>query len=103
MITVNINIPNGLLNGASGILKFIEITNGGPQAVWIEFDDISVGASTRCDRKNIAEMLKLPNSYTPVMRTKKVFKPTLRGQAQICREQYPLIVAEAITIHKSQE
>lgn len=102
MVTVNINISDGLFNGASGVLKFVEISRHMPHAVWIEFDDPVVGSSARGDRKNVSEMLKLPLNWTPIQRTKKTFKTTKSGQAQICREQYPLIVAEGITIHKSQ-
>lgn len=102
MISANISISDGLFNGASGILRFIELTRQGPQAVWIEFDDSSVGASARSDRKNVSDLLKLPAQWTPIQRTKKVFKTTKSGQAQVLREQYPLLVAEGITIHKSQ-
>lgn len=102
MVTTNIDVSDGLFNGASGVLRFIELSRKGPQAVWIEFDDTTIGASARGDRKNLAESLKLSLNLTPIQRQKKVFKPTKSGQAYICREQYPLVVAEGITIHKSQ-
>lgn len=103
MITLNINIADGLFNGASGILKFIEMSQTkGPQAVWIQFDDPTVGATARADRKDLAQTLVLAANVTPITRATKVFKPTKSGQAQIKRNQYPLVVAEGITIHKSQ-
>lgn len=102
MVTSNINVSDGLFNGASGVLKFIEVSNKGPQAVWIHFDDPSVGSMARADRRNISEMCNLSSTLTPLQRAKKVFKPTRGGQAQVSREQYPVVVAEGITIHKSQ-
>lgn len=102
MVTTNIDVADGLFNGATGIMRFIEISHSGPQAVWIEFDDASVGTVARSARKSIADMLRLPANYTPVERVKKVFQVTKKGQAQVSREQYPLVIAEGITIHKSQ-
>lgn len=83
MVSTNIDVSDGLFNGASGILRFIEQTNKGPQAVWLEFDTASVGANARMERKRIMDFLKLPNNLTPVCRLKKTFRPTRSGQAQV--------------------
>lgn len=108
MVTNNINVADGLFNGATGVMKVIERTTMGPVAVWIDFDDASVGLNARADRKEIAEMHnaraenKILPSYTPIQRIQKVFMVSKKGYTQVCREQYPIVVAEGLTIHKSQ-
>lgn len=79
MVTTIIGVSDGLLNGATGVMRHIKITASGPQAVWIEFDDASVGSAARCARKTIADMLHLPANYAPIERVKKVFQVTKKG------------------------
>lgn len=56
MITANIEVADGLFNGACGLLKFIEPSqNNNIQIVWIKFNDRSIGASARSSRKNISD------------------------------------------------
>lgn len=54
-LTVNINTEDGLANGASGVVKFIEYkqqeTNR-PSIIWIQFDDQKAGMETRVRYKN---------------------------------------------------
>lgn len=102
MITTNIDVSDGLFNGATGIMQYIEQGVNRPQTVWIQFDDPTIGVSARSERKIISDKLKLPANLTPVQRVVKTFQVTKKGQVQICREQYPLTIAEGITIHKSQ-
>lgn len=107
MVSCNINVEDGLFNGANGTLRFIEFnSNRSPEAVYIEFTDPKIGAIARQDRKSIMDQLvrdgKIQSNYTPIMRTRQTFNVTKRGALQICRTQYPLIPAEAITIYKSQ-
>jgi ATP-dependent exoDNAse (exonuclease V) alpha subunit len=102
MITANVDVSDGLFNGATGVMRFIEKTVAGPVAVWIHFDDENIGREARSNRLNITEKLELKNYWTPLQRVSRIFKTTKKGQAQICREMYPLTIAEGITVHKSQ-
>lgn len=102
MMTNNIDVSDGLFNGASGILRYIEVYKGKLQNIWIEFDDKSVGLNLRREKSHLQEVLKLNKAWTPISRVKRSFTPTYGKVIQVYREQYPVVVAEAITIHKSQ-
>ncbi|GFQ87866.1 ATP-dependent DNA helicase [Trichonephila clavata] len=45
---------------------------------------------------------KIQGNWTPIMRSRQTFNVHTKGSTQICRIQYPIVPAEAITIHKSQ-
>lgn len=103
MVTTNLDVADGLFNGACGIMKYIELSsNNSTQCVWLKFDDHSIGAAARSDRKNISECLKLKSDLTPIPKVKRCSPVTKKGKVHICREQFPLCVSEGTTIHKSQ-
>ncbi|CAD6226277.1 GSCOCG00011864001-RA-CDS, partial [Cotesia congregata] len=78
MVTVNIDVEDGLVNGAVGILQGYELNNKREiSRLWLDFSDDQID--------------KIMKNIQP---TKKI--------VTIIREQFPLVPAEAITIHKSQ-
>jgi hypothetical protein len=101
MVTTNLDVDDGLFNGAVGKLKFLEISNQRLEAVYLEFDDSSVGGKARESRKLIIKHNKLPDTWTPIIKQKLTFRVT-RNKTQVCRQQFPLVEAEATTFHKSQ-
>lgn len=104
MVTVNINVSDGLFNGASGILRRIDVKNGKAGTIYIEFDDPKVGNETRKDPYYLKLMSAAgaPTTWTPIKRAKKKIHLLDKGSVQVVREQYPIVCAEAITIYKSQ-
>lgn len=84
MITSNIDVQDGLFNGATGILKFVELNNRKPYAVYIDFDDANIGKSARADRTLVINTNKniLPH-WTPISRIKGQFQTTKRGSVQV--------------------
>ncbi|KAG5666323.1 hypothetical protein PVAND_014358 [Polypedilum vanderplanki] len=102
MISSNIDVPDGLFNGATGILKFIEVVNNRLQAVYLEMEDKNIGKAARLKRKALMEKNKIQLNWTPIFKVKKSFNVLRKGIVQVTREQYPLIMAEGITVHKSQ-
>ncbi|KAG5666229.1 hypothetical protein PVAND_017804, partial [Polypedilum vanderplanki] len=102
MVSTNIDVSDGLFNGASGILRFVEISNRKINCVYIEFDDESIGGKARSSRYRVMTTNQIRNRWTPIKATKKSFYTCQGGSVQIAREQFPLVMAEAITIHKSQ-
>lgn len=44
----------------------------------------------------------IPDNTAPVDKVQRIFRPTKKGQAQVSRTQYPLTIAEGMTIHKMQ-
>jgi hypothetical protein len=98
MVTVNIDTADGLVNGASGILMDIGFnTSNSPQILWIKFLDDSVGLNARAKCPH-----PLERSWTPIFKTIKSFQFHSNQQVSIDRNQFPVVPAEGITIHKSQ-
>ncbi|CAG5000102.1 unnamed protein product [Parnassius apollo] len=120
MITSNINVGDGLVNGAIGVLRHIERqpadpAEAGPSTsttspptkdeiitLWFEFPDKSTGANAKL--KSRPHVLSKPNTlsvdWVPVY--KKVVNITLTKTVKCKRKQFPCVPACAITIHKSQ-
>ena len=117
MITSNIDVDDGLVNGAIGTLKYIEHleerevtedTDTGKitQTVrlWLKFESKRVGAKARVKAKPYVtckgDLLK--GDWTPI-RQQSVRIGLGRGKHIKCRRiQFPITSACAITIHKSQ-
>ncbi|KAG5674792.1 hypothetical protein PVAND_004740 [Polypedilum vanderplanki] len=102
MVCTNIDVSDGIFNGASGFLRFVEIQNRSITAVYMEFDDEKTGAKARSSRLGLMKANNMPTRWTPIKTTKKSFYVCQGGKVQVSREQFPLVMAEAITVHKSQ-
>ncbi|XP_070175663.1 uncharacterized protein [Littorina saxatilis] len=107
MMTNNVDTADGLVNGATGRLRLIQLSKSGterkPVRVWIEFDDHDVGRTMRGNNKRAAKNLNVSNTWTPVDYVCRVARRKQGGgNLQILRKQFPLVPAMAITIHKSQ-
>ena len=97
MITVNIDVCDGLVNGVSGILKKIESSNEIPYLLWFDFEREDIGKLAR-QRYNQSD-----SKFTPIERLSKSFFIKVDRQLHsIYRNQFPIRPSEAITIHKSQ-
>ena len=49
-ISVNVNVEDGLANGTTGKVKFIEYKiegSNGPSIIWMKFEDPRIGKATR--------------------------------------------------------
>ena len=73
LVTLNINTPDGLVNGATGILNRIDYGKRQdtseiiPIRVWIYFDDPSVGAEHRLKFKHlIVRDKEIMSTWTPL-------------------------------------
>ncbi|CAC5397939.1 unnamed protein product [Mytilus coruscus] len=71
-ITVNLDLNDGLVNGAGGIVKKIEYLKNNVEKIWIQFEDEIVGKVGR-------------------------YK-----SCKVARKQFPIRLAAAKTIHRSQ-
>jgi PIF1-like helicase/Helicase len=103
MITDNLDVEDGLVNGAIGELVYITLdeTKSGAVIAWIRFDDPRTGRKARIKYRNVAPN-EQPNAV-PVLKLKKLISNKgYHKQLQMYRSQFPLVPAEAITIHKSQ-
>ena len=114
MITCNLSVEDGMVNGAIGILrhvdlKFSEDASGDgptsaaePHCLWLEFIDSSeAGRLTRSKcRPLVTSRAELDRSWTPLYRKKVSFPVT--KIIKCARVHFPLSPAVALTTHKSQ-
>ena len=127
MITMNLDVEDGLVNGAIGTLKYIEHLTEDEQAAnyeTVEVDDEPQPSTSTGTRKRVRLWLEFPNpsmgqlcrvkakphvmckrnvldlKWTPIV-TRAANIP-LGGTAKCRRNQFPVVSASAITIHKSQ-
>nr|XP_018914195.1 PREDICTED: uncharacterized protein LOC109042086 [Bemisia tabaci] len=101
MVTVNVCIPDGLVNGAIGTLEHVEKNEeGAPTRLWIDFGDSEVGKAARqAVQWRPPEVL---NNLTPLEKQARRIHPLPNAIISVVRKQFPLVPAEAITICKSQ-
>ncbi|XP_070541413.1 uncharacterized protein [Ptychodera flava] len=73
-LCINLSVEDGLINGASGIIRFIDILdNNNVTNLWIEFDDQSVGRKTRHDKKHLLHS-GIKAQWTPIQKIPRQFK-----------------------------
>ena len=85
MIRKNIDNSKGVVNGAEGIIKELEMS-----------------PVIRGKSEVIAVHVQFQNSVERITRTKTTFKVKKQGSVKWSREQFPLILSYGITVHKSQ-
>ena len=100
MLTDNISISDRLINGSIGTVKYLQIPRSKPLLgkILVKFDDENAGNSLK-DRRLRGEF----KECVPISAKAKHF-PFTKGKTTITaqRKQFPMILAHAITIHKSQ-
>jgi hypothetical protein len=72
MLTLNIAVADGLVNGATGKLMHIsKDSKYQPVTLWLKFDDAFVGKEKRAASKQLMTVLKLNNEWTPIEQTSR--------------------------------
>ena len=115
MITKNINTSDGIVNGATCILKYAEPHNRlvddnrvpAVRKVYLDFENNYIGQTLRARAKQNDKYkydYNIDKTWTPIDFYKHMIKHVSFTFAnfKIYRIQYPLEPAEALTIHKSQ-
>ena len=101
MLTNNMDISDRLINGLMGTVMVIDRLRNNKTAsgiIYIKFDDIKAGNKLK-DRRLRGEL----KECVPIQPVAKRFSyKKNRGTIVVERKQFPLILAHAITIHKSQ-
>ena len=102
-ISVNVNVEDGLANGATGKAKFIEYKIEGsnrPSIIWMKFDDPRIGKATREKyfQRGFYDS-NIQRDWTPIFEVERTF---LYKYKMYQRIQFPLRPAAAKTIHKGQ-
>ena len=91
-----------MVNGAECHVRCIErnpANESFPKCIWVEFIDSAVGRNLR--RKwNTQNNSKILGTWTPLFTIDRPF--TVRRNQRVTQTQFPLQVAAACTVHKSQ-
>ena len=99
MLTVNVNVTDGLVNGARGeVIHIVTVASRKVKTILVKFDDENVGreairASQHRDRFSNA---------VPINRVEVKFNARGKRGSEVTRSQFPLTLAWATTIHKVQ-
>ena len=104
MITKNVDVEDGLVNGAVGILEYIsveELTKQ-PTKLWLNFGSAAIGKKAKICHSNILINSEFKEGLVPISKASAVLHISSNQNLQIVRKQFPVVPAEAITIHKSQ-
>lgn len=105
-VSTNLDVSDGLFNGATGILRKIECGKNAkkekvPTVAWMEFTNVLIGSSLRERSSNLIEKCNASPTWTPILRTTRELSVSNReGSMKLRRTQIPLVSANAITIHK---
>ena len=103
MIICNLNVEDGLVNGTCGTLKYIQLDDKDlkPKILWFEFTSPSIGAIKRLNSKALYH-IDINDNWTPLIKFTVDLSAKIGFKGQLTRSQFPIIPAEATTVHKSQ-
>ena len=99
-LTANVDVEDGMVNGAECHVRYIEKNPANktfPKCIWIEFIGSAVGRNL-CRTRNTQTNSKGNN--TPLFSIQRSFR--VRRNQKVIHTQFPLQLAVARTIHKSQ-
>ena len=100
MLTTNIDVNDGLTNGAVGTVKYViteEITKR-VKVILVEFDNTDVWQ----DAKSKSLYTHINSKAVPICKMQAIFPVNGKTSFQASWTQFPLVLAWAITIHKCQ-
>ncbi len=105
-ITTNLDVSDGLFNGATGTLMKIEHLSTGENnvRVWMLFQDRNIGSERRVQfaREQRGYPTFAQPSWTPIDKLTKVLSKVYSDGIKIVRTQIPLLACNGMTIAKSQ-
>ncbi|CAJ1342080.1 unnamed protein product, partial [Effrenium voratum] len=90
MLKQNLDVRDGLVNGACGVVKQLEIAGKTVLTAWVDFE------------KGAGKQWKEVNGRTEVRIQRTTARFAGKDGKEVERKQFPLVLAGATTIHKSQ-
>ena len=103
-IAINVRTDDGLTNGASNIIKLVQLHQPDKPSgiIWVQFDQQDVGSKTRHKNRQLYRQSNIERTWTPIKPVTTQFAVGRNRSAQIVRKQFPLRPAAAKTVHRSQ-
>ena len=101
-LNTNLNVQDGLANGTSGILKYIQYMPAfdKPTTLWFEFEHEDVGKVQRHTFRHYLNENVNP-TWTPIFAMTREFK-IKSPRVLILRKQFPVQQSTGKTVHKAQ-
>ena len=99
--TANVDIDDGLTNGATGVVKHIDFRMEGtnrPSIIWVLFDDPRVGRTTREKYRKLYNS-SIHTDWTPVFDVQRTFIVNYKTYQRI---QFPLTPASGKSVWKAE-
>lgn len=106
MVTTNIDVDDGIVNEATGILRHVEDLPNDDEIrdfrAWLEFADSRIGAKVRLKMRHmtVGQFATIDANWTPISR--KAANIQITNTIRCKRSQIPLTPGCAVTVHKSQ-
>lgn len=108
MTTTNIDTADGLVNGVTRRLRRIDLgrhrqrdNETRPLRLWLELDNERSGRNLRERHRRLLEKLNITN-WTLIEHSMKLIRRSRNSNMAVLRQQFPITITEALTIHKSQ-
>ena len=100
MITTNVDVADGLTNGAMGTVTSVVIgeTTGKMSVILVAFDSEHVGQETR----HTSVCNSIHQNAVPMHQTQATFPVDKKALFQATRTQFPLTFAWSVAMHKCQ-
>ena len=100
MLIKNVRTSDGLTNGQLGVLAgVIKDKKGGAQKLMVKFEKPEVGKSTRSEHPHLET--EFPGA-TVIEKARQDFSLAKRSTAKATLIQFPIVLAHAVTVHKTQ-
>ncbi|KAM7285233.1 uncharacterized protein ISCGN_032191 [Ixodes scapularis] len=108
MLTLNVDVSDGLVNGSVGILQYIQYaTLREPERIWLHSGElgskIAIGTVAAAKSRQLRALDRnIQQNWTPIERRTVTCVIDKKSRISLRRCQLPIVQASAITIHKSQ-
>jgi hypothetical protein len=103
-VTTNVDVLDGLYNGAWGVLQFVDPPGKpSPAILWIAFADPRIGRQCRKVHRRLHETHGgVHETWTPVFRVLRSFQVMACHKSVVLRWQFPVRPATAGTFHHNE-
>lgn len=101
-LTTNIDVTDGLTNGAECVIENIDYRvqdSTRPSIIWLSFPHPDIGRKQRRGNAHLYGT-NINKNWTPVLEVTRQFQINKKSKVQALRGQFPLRTATAKTIHR---
>ena len=102
-LSTNVDVEDGLANGASCTVKAVHIDQQTLKLVyiWVKFDYETIGKNLKSSNQHLYQK-NIDHSWVPIAQVKRQFKVGRYKVAEVLRCQFPLRPSAAKTAHRCQ-